>query len=113
MKIATIFVSLGILAGVASAATSYDVRFRNPTAVAGKEMKPGEYSLSVNGDTATLKGEKSTAQAKVTSEKVAEKYASTTVHYRIDNGKYTVEEIDLGGTTTKLKFDASGSASGN
>jgi len=113
MKIATILVSLGILAGAASAATGYDVKFRYPTGVAGKEVKPGQYTLSVDGDTATLKGDKTTAQAKVTAEKAASKYASTTVHYRIDNGKYVVEEIDLGGTTTKLKFDNTAGASGN
>jgi hypothetical protein len=34
-----------------------------------------------------------------------QRYSRTRVLYHENNGKYTIQEIELGGTTTKLTFD--------
>ena len=114
MKFATLFLSLSTLAvGIASAATSYNLTLHTPATVAGKELKPGNYKVQVEGSSATIKGDGGSVQAQVTPTQNASKYSSTTVQYHVANGKNRVEEIRLGGTSTKLIFSGTGEATGN
>ena len=118
MKLATLFVSLGSLlvgisGGIASAATSYNITLHASAVVEGKELKPGDYKVVVDGNNATFRGEKDVIQTRVTQAQNDVKYRDTTVSYQVAGGKYNVEEIHIGGDSTKLVFDAPPSAGGN
>ena len=90
---------------VASAASSYHFSIFQPSTVAGKELKPGDYKIELNGDKATIKVGKQTLEATVKVESGTEKFSETSVRYNSADGKMLVQEIRLGGTKTKLVFN--------
>jgi hypothetical protein len=101
-----LLLSFGTLAlAVASAASSYHFSIFERSFLAGQELKPGEYKIQLNGDKATIKAGKQTVEAAVKVENGTEKFSDTSVRYATANGKMTVQEIRLGGTTTKLVFN--------
>ncbi len=83
-------------------ASSFNVTLFQPSIIAGKELKPGEYKVQLNGDKMTIKSGKQVVEASVKSEQVESKFGSTSVRYNNGDGKYTVTEIRVGGTNTKL-----------
>jgi len=89
---------------VASAADSYRVTLFQPSVVAGKELKPGEYKVTVKGDKAVISLGKHTVEAPVKVETTDNKFTTTSVRYMSGEGKYKVQEIRLGNTKTKLVF---------
>lgn len=89
---------------VASAADSYRITLFQPSVIAGKELKPGEYKVELKDDKAIISQGKTTVETSVKVENVDTKYASTSVRYSGGEGKYQVEEIRLGNTKTKLVF---------
>lgn len=114
MKIAALFVSLCTLAtGIASAASSYGVTLHAKTVIAGKELKAGSYRVQVDGNNATIKGEGGTVQTPVTTSQNDTKFDKTTVQYHLAEDKYALDEIRIGGTSTKLVFTGNGPVSGN
>jgi hypothetical protein len=61
MKLTKLMLSFGTLAlAVASAASTYHFSIFQPSIFAGKELKPGDYKLEVNGDKAIVKMGKQT-----------------------------------------------------
>lgn len=102
MKFLAIFLTIGLLA--ASAAT-YNVTLFQPSFVAGKELKPGDYKLILEDGKATIQKGKERVEAAVKVEQADSKFSSTSVRYSEENGKLKVQEIRLGGTTTKLVFN--------
>lgn len=88
----------------ASAAT-YSVTLFQPSTVAGKELKPGDYKLNVESDKATIQKGKEKVEANVKMETAESKFSSTSVRYTMVDGKYKVQEIRLGGTNQKVVFD--------
>lgn len=98
------FASLAL--AVASAATSYNVTFYQPVTVNGSELKPGDYKLELKDKTAILKQGKTTTEAPVTIENEGQKFQRTAVRL---NGMQ-VQEIRIGGTTTKVVFDKGSNA---
>ena len=95
-----------IALAVASAATSYNVRFFEPVVVNGTTLKPGEYKVEINDNKAIIKSGKTVAESPVKVEANETKYPQTSV--RLVGTQ--VEEIHVGGTRTKLVFDKSGVA---
>lgn len=91
---------------VASAATSYKVTFYEPVMVNGSELKPGDYKLEIKDKTAVLSQGKTTAEAPITVQTEAQKFQRTAV--RLDGMK--VDEIRIGGTTTRIVFDKTSNA---
>src|SRR3989442_164087 len=89
---------------VASAASSYRITVSHPSYVNGTEMKPGEYRLELKENTVVIKNGKQTIEAPVKVETTDRKSPATSVRYSNENGKTVVDEIRLGGTTTKLVF---------
>jgi len=87
--------------GVASAAT-YKVTLFQPTVVQGQELKPGEYKLDLKDTTLTIAQGKTSVETKVKVENCDEKFHSTTIRFATAEGKYSIQEIRLGGTKTKL-----------
>jgi hypothetical protein len=89
---------------VASAAT-YRVNIYQPSVLNGKELKPGQYKLEVDGNKATLKSKDTEVTADVKVETTEAKISSSSIRFTNTDGTYKIKEIRLGGTTTKLVFD--------
>jgi hypothetical protein len=105
MSFSKLVVCFGALAmAVASAASNYSVTLYEPSVIGAKELKPGDYRLEVNGEKAVIKAGKNTVEAAVKVENGSEKFSRTVVKYGIGDGKYRVQEIRLGGTSTTLVF---------
>lgn len=102
-KILLSFATLAL--AVASAASSYKVTLFQPSLVAGTELKPGDYKITLTDNKAVITSGKTSVEAAVKTETADSKFSSTTVRYRNGDGKYRVQEIRLGGTTTKIVFD--------
>lgn len=96
------FATIGL--AVASAASNYKITLFQPSIVAGKELRPGEYKVELKDNTAVLSKGKETVEAPVKTETADSKFSSTTVRYLNGDGKYRLQEIHLGGTTTKIVF---------
>lgn len=90
---------------VASAAT-FKISFVEPSVVKGKELKAGEYQLSVKDNSVVISQGKKLVEVPAKVENSNKKFERTRVLYNENNGKLTVQEIELGGTTTKLTFDS-------
>ena len=92
----------------ASAASSYRLTVFQPSYVNGTELKPGDYKLELKDNSVIIKRGKESIEAPVKVESAPEKFSSTSVRYTNGaNGKSTVDEIRLGGTSTKLVFNSS------
>ncbi|MDP9113008.1 MAG: hypothetical protein M3O20_04930 [Acidobacteriota bacterium] len=103
MNLKRLILSLGVVSlGVASAASSYQVTITHPTWAGATELKPGVYKLVVSGSNAVFTSGKTKVEAPVSVEKNDRKASSTEV--QSSNSK--ISEIRLGGTTTKLIFNA-------
>jgi hypothetical protein len=88
-----------------AAGDTYRVTLFQPSIVSGTELKPGDYKLELNGDKVLIKQGKNTVEAQVKVENGNEKFSATSIRYAAESGKYKVQEIRLGGTTTKLVFN--------
>src|SRR5579872_6326183 len=93
-------------------AATYHVTLLKPTVIAGTELKPGEYRIQVNNDTAVISHGKQSVETKVKTEAADKKYDTNAVKYVVDGEKYKLQEICIGGTKTKLVVSSGGSASG-
>ena len=92
------------VSGFASAKT-YNVTLYQPTMIGESELKPGDYKVDVENDKAVIRAGKKRVEAAVTVESNGEKYSSTSVRYRNGDGKYRLQEIRIGGTSTRLTFN--------
>lgn len=91
-----------------SAAESHRVTLYSNAIVNGKELKAGDYKLELDGTRATLKKGKDVVEANVRLESADQKFGTTAVRFLNGDGKYTVNEIRLGGTKTRVVFENPG-----
>jgi hypothetical protein len=89
---------------VASAA-SYNVTLFQTSVIGGKELKAGEYKVTVAGDKAIISMGKQKVEAAAKIETADSKFSSTSVRYTSEGGKMKIQEIRLGGTNQKLIFN--------
>ena len=95
-----------IALSVASAAT-YNVSLLEPSVVQGKALKTGDYTLNVKENSVViLKNNKPQVEVPVKVVDTNRKYEHTRVLYNVEKGNFVMQEIELGGTTTKLSFDS-------
>ena len=92
-----------LTAGVMTmSAASYRVSLHQDAMVDGKQVKAGDYKIEVkDNNTAVLSQGKKTVEVSVKTETADSKFASTQVQY---TGGNNLQEIRVGGTTTKLIF---------
>jgi len=87
-------------------ARTYQILLTAPTKAGSVQLKPGQYSVKVVGSNVTFTDENSsktfTTPAKI--ETVDKKYDDTKVQSTKDGDTDRLEEIDLGGSKTKLGF---------
>ena len=95
--------------GIATAASTYHIKIVDPTWVGQSELKPGDYTVRVDGDkvTFTLGKNAITVAAKV--ETNAAKFSDTQVDVKTENGQAKLMEVDLGGTKSKIVLGNSAS----
>jgi hypothetical protein len=103
-----VFLGLGL---AAHAGSSYNLRLSQAAEVGGTELKPGDYRVQVEGSKATIKGEGRTVETNVQVEDGSAKFARTSVRYDTADGKYRMQQIQIGGTKTTLIFGNSDSGS--
>ena len=98
--------------GAVGQAATYHVTLLKPTIVAGQELKPGDYKVEVNNETAVISHGKQSVETKVKTESADKKYDTTVIKYQTDGVKFKLREIGIGGSKTKLVLDADGTAAG-
>jgi hypothetical protein len=110
---------LAVLLGVATAAFAgpvYHVKLTEPSVINGTTLKPGDYRIEVNNDTATIREGRNVVEAAVKMETSPTKFDSTAVLYRRVEGtpsaaqkpgeeRMQVESIRIGGTHISLNFE--------
>lgn len=102
-KILLAFTTIAL--AVSSAASTYKLTLFQPSQVGEKTLKPGDYKLSVDGDKVTISSGKETVEATAKVETSDKKFSTTTVRYNGTDGKNRVQQIQIGGTTTKVVFN--------
>lgn len=97
---------------MAYAGDTYHVTLLKPSVVGGQELKPGDYKVEVNNDTAIISHGKKSVETKIKTESVDKKFDSTTVRYEMQGDKYKVQAIGIGGTKTRLLIQDGTTAAG-
>lgn len=101
MKLMKLTLTLTTFAlAVASAATHYNVKLDSATWAGDKQLKAGVYKVEVVGDKAVFTSGKTVVEVPATLQKNDKKYSLTS--YQANDSK--IQEIDLGGTNTKIVF---------
>jgi len=100
MKLTKLTLGLATLAlGVASAASSYGVKFYDSVWIGGTQLKAGDYKIEMQGDKAVFKsGKNVVVEVPATLGKSDKKYNFTALS-AVDS---KVSEIDVGGTNVKI-----------
>jgi predicted RNA-binding protein with TRAM domain len=98
-------ISFTLAALSAASAATFPINLIQPTVVNGKELKAGDYQLEVKDNSVVIvKGKKPQTEVPVKIENTNTKYERTQVLYGDSNGKFSIKQIELGGTSTKLTF---------
>jgi len=99
------FLFLGL--SFAYAGSTYRVDLYRPTLVNGTQFKAGECKVELHDNKLVFKQGKVSAETTVKVETNAQRFPSTTVGYLGGGAGNELQEIRLGGTTTKLLFEQS------
>ncbi|MGO4884509.1 MAG: hypothetical protein ACLP59_27370 [Bryobacteraceae bacterium] len=95
-----------LLAGLAFAsAKSFTVTFSEPAMVGATQLKAGDYKVEVQSDKVVLKHGHETAEAAIKAVTMEKKYDATSISMAKVNGTNRLEEIEIGGTHTKLVLE--------
>jgi hypothetical protein len=102
-----VLISFATVAVAAASAATYHVRILENSTINGTELKAGEYKVDVlekDNKAVFHKGHDAT-ETKVKVETANGKFRQTTFRYDRDaSGKMTLQELNIGGSTTKLIF---------
>ena len=89
---------------VLASAKSYSLQLLNSAMLGNTELKAGDYQVEVIDQKAVITKGKLRIENPVTMGTADQKFPATTVVLSESNGKQRIQEIHLGGTTTKLVF---------
>jgi hypothetical protein len=106
---------LGALAGAALApsganAETYHLNLVHSSTVQGTEVKAGGHKMDLKDGQLTIQNGKQMLEVPIIVEEADQTFRSSSVVYKQDRGKYSIEEIQLGGTKTRLVFNSGISA---
>jgi hypothetical protein len=88
-------------------AKSYNITLSSPSKAGSVQLKPGRYKLTVEGGSATFTEQTNSQKTYTTPVKVQEgdkKFDDTRIISSKDGDVEKINEIDLGGSKTKLGF---------
>ena len=97
---------LVLLAASLACAKSYHFVVRTPTLVGNTQLKPGEYTLKVDGSQVVLvdrSGEQVSTAARI--ETTDQTFSQTSVLTTAKDGVVRIESVALSGTHNKVVFD--------
>ena len=100
-------VTVGVMAAVAGSNT-YKVDIIQDSTINGHQVKAGTYKIAIENNMAVLKHGKDSIEVPARTEQGTSKYANTQMRYVENNN---LQEIHVGGTTTKIVFGATAPAS--
>ena len=100
-----LLLSFAILGIAVASAKSYTVNLYQPAKLGSMELKPGEYRIEVIDQKAVIRNGSMHGEAPVKVENGESKYQSTSVRLVGDGTPQRIQEIRIGGTKTKLKFE--------
>ena len=100
------------LAFASAANNRYTVQISSPSEVGGQVIKPGSYTVEMKDNRAVLKSGKEVIEVNARVENQDKKYSDTSIRYTGDEANKKIDEIRIGGTTTKIVF-AKTQAAGN
>jgi uncharacterized protein with PhoU and TrkA domain len=104
----TILVSFVALSSMAFAAGNISkVNLDHDSVIEGKTLKAGAYKLSMENGNAILRRGKESIEVPAKEENSSTKFGATELMYKDST---TLEEIDLGGTTTRIVFEGAAQA---
>jgi hypothetical protein len=87
-----------------ASAKSYSIDLFQPALLGDTQLAPGHYSVDVTEQKAVVRNGKVHGEAPVKVQMMDQKYPTTTVLFNNGDGKMHIQEIHVGGTTTKLVF---------
>jgi len=99
----TLLLSFVVLGSMAFAAgNTVRVNLDRDSVIEGKTVRAGNYKISVENGNAVLSHGKESIQVPAREEAAPNKFPSTELTYK---GTADLQEIDLGGTTTRIVFE--------
>jgi len=107
----TIALFLGMTAAALCAGKTYHFTLYSNATIGGAELKPGDYKLVVDQDTMTVQGVP-TSKTAIKTETAKQKFDQTSVRLSNADGKSRIQEIRIGGTTTRLVISEPASNAG-
>ena len=105
-----IFAFAATLTMAVASASTHSITIYEKSNLNGAELAPGQYKMEINGDKLMIKNGKKTIEAAVTVDNEAQKFANTSVRFKNGDGKYTIQEIRVGGTNMKVKINKTDSS---
>lgn len=102
-KAIAVVLALGM--SMAYAASSYQFTLYKATSINGTQLKAGPVKLDLQGDKVVIKQGKTSVESNVIVQNGERKFDASSVTYNAD-ATDQVQEIRLGGTSTKLLFDS-------
>jgi hypothetical protein len=113
MSIAKLTLALGTVGLAVAFAGSHTIHLMNKSDIGGVTLKPGAYNIQVDGNRAVIKHDRQVVNAPVKVETAPQKYESTAVVLDTSQKPERVDEIDLGGTHTRLVVQRAGATQSN
>jgi hypothetical protein len=96
----------GLLAGSLASAATYSFELRDKAQAGQAQLKPGKYTLDIDGSTVVLKDKSGkTIDVKAKVEEVADKSAMTFMGFSGERGAKRLASIYLGGTNLHVEFE--------
>ena len=89
-----------------SAAATFKVALVDSSVANGAKFKAGNYQVDVKDKSVILKSGKQRVELPAKIENTNQQYKRTRVIYNQNNGKYVIQEIEFGGTNTKVTLDS-------
>jgi hypothetical protein len=107
MKLTRIMLALATVAlGVASAANPVHFTVIDPEWLDGNQLKPGDYTVQIEGDRAVIKSGKNVVEVPAKLETAPAKFDQTSLFELTVDGKSNIEEIRVGGSHTRIVFES-------
>lgn len=100
------FVVFGVSVFASGNNNSFKLTLTQNSSVEGKDLKPGDYKVTFENGTATIKRGKDAIEVPAHEESETNKYSATALEYQSD-GKLTA--VQFGGSHTRLVFDGDSS----
>ena len=101
-----LLLAFGVCGLAVASAKTYTVTLSQPYTVAGRQLRPGDYRLTVNGTKAVLMDRRGkTIDANTTVQNEQKKYSYTAVESNSANGATHLQAIEVAGTNVKVNFN--------